>query len=88
MSTVEVFSQDIVMEFSIKKCVVIIMYTGKVKSPDRVELPSGKGCRGAKLILMSKLNGRNTIITLNTWAVSQLGIRINYKRWAEKPRNL
>ena len=40
MSTVEVFSQGIVMEFGIKKCVVIIMYTGKVKSTDQIELPS------------------------------------------------
>ena len=37
LSTVEVFS----MEFSIKKCGVIIMNRGKVKSTDAIELLSG-----------------------------------------------
>ena len=41
VSTVEVFTQDIGMEFSIKKCGVIIMNRGKVKSTDRKKLPSG-----------------------------------------------
>ena len=38
--TVEVFSQDTGMEFGIKKCGVIIMSRGKVKSTDEIELPS------------------------------------------------
>ena len=42
VSTVEVFNQDIGMEFGIKKCGVIIMNRGKVKSTDRIELPSGE----------------------------------------------
>ena len=42
VSTVEVFSQDIGMEFGIKKCGVIIMNRGKVKSTDGIELPSGE----------------------------------------------
>ena len=91
------------MEFGIKKCGVIIMNRGKVKSTDGIELPSGekireiekdrykyKGIleydrvkeqeikdkfrdeyfRRAKLILKSKLNERNKIMPLNTWAVS------------------
>ena len=103
LSTVEVFSQEIGMEFGIKKCGVIIMNRGKVKSTDGIELPSGekireiekdrykyKGIleydrvkeqeikdkfrdeyfRRAKLILKSKLNERNKIMPLNTWAVS------------------
>ena len=45
VSTVEVFSQDIGMEFGIKKCGVIIMNRGKVKSTDGVELPSGEKIR-------------------------------------------
>ena len=45
VSTVEVFSQDIGMQFSIKKCSVIIMNRGKVKSIDRIELPSGEKIR-------------------------------------------
>ena len=42
LPTVEVFSRDIGMEFGIKKCRVIIM---KVKSADRIELPSGEKIR-------------------------------------------
>ena len=45
VSTVEVFSQDIGMQFSIKKCSVIIMNRGKVKSIDGIELPSGEKIR-------------------------------------------
>ena len=42
VSTVEVFSQDIGMEFDIKKCEVIIINKGRVKSADGIELPSGE----------------------------------------------
>ena len=105
VSTVEDFSQDIGMEFGIKKCGVIIMNRGKVKSTDEIELPSGEKIREieeggykylgilehdrvkeqemkdkfmneyfrrTKLILKRKLNGRNKIMALNTWAVSIL----------------
>ena len=92
------------MEFSIKKCGIIIMNRGKVKSTDGIELPSSENIREikdgykyleilehdrvkeqgmrdkfrneyfrrAKMILKSKLNGRNKIMPLNTWAVSTL----------------
>ena len=40
VSTIEVFSKDIAMEIGIKKCGVIIMNRGKVKSTDWLELPS------------------------------------------------
>ena len=92
------------MEFGIKKCDVIIMNRGKVKSTDGIELPSGEKIREieggykylrileydrvkeqemkdkfrneyfrrAKSILKSKLNRRNKIMALNTWAVSIL----------------
>ena len=101
MSTVEVLSKNIGMEFGIKKCSVIIMNKEKIKSTDGIELPSGekireiedgykypgilkydrvkeqetkdkfrnKYFRRAKLILKSKLNGRNKKMPLNTWAV-------------------
>ena len=42
VSTVEVFSQDIGMEFGIKKCGVIIMNRANVKSTTRIGLPSGE----------------------------------------------
>ena len=45
VSTVKVFSQDVGMEFGIKKCAVIIMNTGKVKSTDKIELPSSEKIR-------------------------------------------
>ena len=45
VSTVEVLSQDIVMEFDIKKCGVIFMNRGKVKSTGGIELPSGEKIR-------------------------------------------
>ena len=45
MCTVEVFSQDIDMEFGIRKCGMIIMNRGKVKSKDGIQLPSGEKIR-------------------------------------------
>ena len=105
VSTVELFSQDIDMEFGIKKCGVIIMNRGKIESTAGIELPSGekikeieedaykylrildydrikeqemknkfknKYFKRARLILKSKLNGRNRIMALNTWAVSTM----------------
>ena len=40
MYNVEVFSQDIDMEFGIEKCGEIIINRGKVKSANIIELPS------------------------------------------------
>ena len=45
MSTLELFSQDIGMKFGIKKCGVIIMNRGKVKSTDGIELTGGEKIR-------------------------------------------
>ena len=45
VSTAEVFSQDIGMEFGIKKCGIIIMNREKVKLTDGIELPSGEKIR-------------------------------------------
>ena len=117
VSTVEVFSQETGMEFGIKKCGVIIMNRGKVKSTDGIELPSGKKIREieeggykylgileydrvkeqgmkdkfrneyfrrSKLILKSKLNGRNKIMAVNTWAVSILRYGAGILRWNKK----
>ena len=114
VSTVEIFSQDISMEFGIKKYGVIIMNREKVKPTNRIELPSGEKIREmeengykylgileydkvkeqemkdtfrieyfrrAKLILKSKLNGLNKIMTLNTWAVSILRYGAGILKW-------
>ena len=45
VSTVELFHQDIGIEFGIKKCGVIIMNREKVKSTDGIELPSDEKIR-------------------------------------------
>ena len=42
---VEVFSHDIVVELGIKKCGVIIMNKGKVKSTDGIKLSIGEMIR-------------------------------------------
>ena len=42
VSIVEIFSRDICMEFGIKKCGVIIVNRGTVKSADEIESPSGE----------------------------------------------
>ena len=114
VSNVEVFSKDIGMEFGIKKCVVIIMNRGKVKSTDGIELPTGEKIREigedgyiylgilecdevkeqemkdkfkneyfrrTKLILKSKLNGRNKIMAMNTWTVSILRYGAGILKW-------
>ena len=119
VSTVELFSQDIDMEFGIKKCGVIIMNRGKIKSTAGIELPSGEKIKEieedaykylrildydrikeqemkhkfrnkyfnrAKLILKSKLNGRNRIMTLDTWAISIM--RYGAGTWTRRPGNL
>ena len=111
VSTVEVFSQG--MEFGIKKCGVIIMDRGKVKSTNEIELPIGEKIREieggykylgifeydgvkeqemkdkfrneyfgrTKLILKSKLNGRNKITALNTRTVSILRYGAGILKW-------
>ena len=45
VTTVEAFSQNIGMEFGIKKCGVIFMNREKVKSTDGIELPSSEKIR-------------------------------------------
>ena len=119
VSTLELFSQDIDMEFGINKCGVIIMNRGKIKSTAGIELPSSEKIKEieedgykylrildydrikeqemkhkfrnkyfnrAKLILKSKLNGRNRIMTLDTWAISIM--RYGAGTWTRRPGNL
>ena len=119
VSTLELFNQDIDMEFGINKCGVIIMNRGKIKSTAGIELPSSEKIKEieedgykylrildydrikeqemkhkfrnkyfnrAKLILKSKLNGRNRIMTLDTWAISIM--RYGAGIWTGRPGNL
>ena len=103
VSTVQILSKDIGMEFGIKKCGVLVLKRGKVVSSEGAEMPDGERIkeiekngyrylgileynkikeskmkenfrreylRRTKLIMKSRLNGRNKIIAINTWAVS------------------
>ena len=45
VSIVQVFNQDVGKEFVTKKCGLIVMNRGKVKSTDRIELPSHEKIR-------------------------------------------
>ena len=66
VSTIEFFSQDIAMQFGIKKCGAIIMNRGKVKSTDGIELPSGEkkreieedGCKYLEILEYDRVKER------------------------------
>ena len=45
VSTVEAFSKDIGMEVGVKKCGMVIMNRGNIKSIDEIELPSSEKIR-------------------------------------------
>ena len=116
VQTVFVFSQDIGMEFGIKKCAVIILKRGKMVACDGIQLPNEevmknvdeKGYtylgvietdeikekeikekviaeykRRLRLILKSKLNGRNKIKAINTWAVALLRYGAGIISWRQ-----
>ena len=103
ISTIQILSNDIGMEFGIKRCGVLVLKRGKVVSSEGVEMPDGERIkeiekngyrylgileynkinenkmkenfrreylRRTKLIMKSKLNGRNKVIAINAWAVS------------------
>ena len=103
VQTVFTFSEDIGMEFGLKKCGVVILKKGKLVKFDGIHLPNqeimkevdengytylgilkfdeikehkskikvtAEYQRGLKLVLKSKLNGKNKIQTINTWVVA------------------
>ena len=103
--TVFIFSEDIGMEFGLKKCGVVILKKGKLVKFDGIHLPNqeikkevdengytylgileldeikehemkikvtAEYKRRLRLILKSKLNGKNKIQAINTWAVAML----------------
>ena len=102
-STVNLISQDIGMQFGIKKCGLVHLKRGKLSKTAGIELVNGEKIkevndegykylgileldrlkeeemkttfqkeyfRRVRLIMQSKLNGRNKIKAINTWAVS------------------
>ena len=114
VQTVYIFSQDIGMEFGLKKCAVIVMKKGKMVRFDGIQLPNEevmksideKGYtylgviemdeikeqemkkiviteykRRLRLVLRSKLNGKNKIKAINTWAVALLRYGAGIINW-------
>ena len=114
VQTVHIFSEDIGMQFGIKKCGVLIMERGKVIRTDGIRLPDGQHIkdideigfaylailetdkikekemkekfsreylRRLRLILRSKLNGRNKIMAVNTWVASVMRYGAGILRW-------
>ena len=108
VQTVFIFSDDIGMEFGLKKCGVVILNKGKLAKFDGIHLPNqeiikevdengytylgileldeikkhkmkikvtAEYKRRLRLILKSKLNGKNKIHAINTWAVALLRYR-------------
>ena len=116
VSTVQVISQDIGMQFGINKCGVIIMKRGKLVKSEDIRLTNGESIkevsdqgykylgileldkikekemkevfrkeylRRIKLIMKSKLNGRNKILAVNTWAVSLMRYGAGIIKWTK-----
>ena len=114
IQTVHIFSEDIRIQFGIKKCGVLIMERGKVIRTDGIRLPGGQDMkeidetgyaylgiletdkikekemkekfrkeylRWLRLILRLKLNGRNKIMAVNTWAVSVMRYGAGILKW-------
>ena len=114
VNTVNLYSQDIGMEFGLKKCGVLLMKRGKIHHSDGIVLPDGQIMkeieengykylgilesdvmreskmqeifrneyfRRLRLLLKSKLNGKNKIMAINTWAVPVLRYGAGIINW-------
>ena len=114
IQTVFIFSEDIGMEFGLKKCGVVILKKGKLVKFDGIHLPNqeimkevdengytylgileldeikehemkikvtAEYKRRLRLILKSKLNGKNKIQAINTWAVALLRYGAGIINW-------
>eukprot|EP00795_Rhopilema_esculentum_P009699 gene9699-biopygen2667 len=113
-STVNLISQDIGMEFGIKKCGVVTLRRGKLTGSEEIELVNGEKIkevgeegykylgiteldrikeeemkkifqreyfRRVRLVMQSKLNGRNKIKATNTWAISLMRYGAGIIKW-------
>ena len=114
VKTVFTFSEDIGMEFGLKKCGVVILKKGKLVKFDGIHLPNqeimkevdengytylgileldeikehemkikvtAEYKRRLRLILKSKLNGKNKIPAINNWTVSRLRYGAGIINW-------
>ena len=114
VQTVFIFSEDIGMEFGLKKCGVVILKKGKLVKFDGIHLPNqeimkevdengytylgileldeikehemkikvtAEYKRRLRLILKSKLNGKNKIQAINTWVAALLRYGAEIINW-------
>ena len=114
IQTVHIFSEDIGMQFEIKKCGLLIMERRKGIKTDGIRLPDGQHMkdidetgytylgiletdkikkkemkekfskeylRRLRLMLSSKLSGRNKIMAINTWAASVMKYSAEILKW-------
>ena len=114
VQTAFTFSEDITIEFDLKKCGVVILKKGKLVKFDGIHLPNqeimkevdengytylgileldeikehemknkvtAEYKRWLRLILKSKLNGKNKIQAINTWAVALLRYAAGIITW-------
>ena len=114
VQTVFTFSEDIGMEFGLKKCGVVILKKGKLVKFDGIHLPNQEIMKKVvengytylgilvldeikehkmkikvtvgykkrlRLILKSKLNGKNKIQAINTWALALLRYGTGIINW-------
>ena len=63
-----------------------ILETDKIKEKEMKEKFSREYLRRLRLILRSKLNGRNKIMAVNTWAVSVMRYGAGILKWTGKSR--
>ena len=75
--TVRIYSRDIGMEFGIEKCAMLIMKSGKRQLTDGMELPNKDKIK----TLETKLNSRNLIKGINTWAVTLVRYSGPFLKW-------
>ena len=115
VSTIQILSKDIGMEFGIKKCGVLQLKRGKVVSSEGADMPDGERIKEAekngyrylgileynkikeikmknfwreylrrpRLIMKSRLNGRNRNIAINTWVVSLMRYGAGIVKWTK-----
>ena len=117
VQTVRVFSEDIGIKFSIKKCSMLVMKRGKKVKSDGIKLPEdtvikalrdGEGYKylgilkaddlqkkemkikvlneykkRVRKIVKTKLNGRNIVKGINTWAIPVLKYSAPFLSWTE-----
>ena len=86
IKTVFIFSEDIGMEFGLKKCGVVILKKGKLVKSDGIHLPSQEIMKEVDekrhtYLGILELNGKNEIQATNTWAVALLRYGAGIINW-------